>query len=1817
MKRYFKRIFSIVIAMLMIFAMLPNAILPIFAEEPQAAGQVRVIISNDTYKAESAAWTGTLVNEWVDIDENSTMMSCVLAALGKYSYSQEGADSNYITSINGLAAFDGGTMSGWMGTLNDWFTNEGFAAFTVKDGKLSAGDEIHLVYTCDYGTDCGGDWKNTNKTLDGIQFSAGTLNTTFDKDTKSYTLTLEAGVNSITITPTASCKNYQVRTYKGTQAEGTEYKRTASIPVANGDVITVVCGDPSWPSMNDNTGEKQTYTFTIAQSTPAPTTECEHEIVDHVCTKCGDVEYTLQLVPETAEIAFDDGKLTDKGIQTISSKKYHVYSLIATNSAITYTATDGAVSLGSGQFTLDKDSKTKTYTLVRHNFYAANAKGMEDWQLNDFCDKTDSHNSIPYTLGTKFNDNGTAKQCALLIGGHKYGGNVQMNSALEENYYLTAFADFTVNSLVNAAQNKTLPINAYKQFKLTIPSDADKVEFFEQTANYVVKPMSTSEMTTKDNGDGTTTYLFKSKSVTYGGQHTWRASKDGKITLAGYMSNLGSYEITEWPETSQTETKTTAITYDDNNVLLNIDDSKDTNELNLKVGDTFKLRAFRAWQIIDTTTANRMIEPDFHCQVIYGDDVVLVTPVTSFEEGKTSGNAGSNWMNITALKEGTAIVAVWYDAIIVTGSGVGNGVYGASDPSKYGYVVVTVGEDETVAITPISSDGDWDAEFDTVYYLDEEGTFAFTSDDATSVSVTNLNGTTVGTAKDVTKVDGKWNVPVASGSNLITITSANGTDYRLVRANKIKITYTNVTTTESNEDISKLSIKAGDTLKIHFEGLDMPIHKMSGIYNPGYQGTAKTAYKLDGKFTLMSTGTQYDFIVSEKSDLSFVVPSAGTHTLEGYISLSSMGDDFGNHRNTTDNGRQANMNASEKFGSFSVLPSISFTAGESDTPAFTYDDVTALDSVLLVIGGTTAWNCYALFDQKTNNAVKYNNEGSFKTTGWKGLACTVKAKSYYNSLSMTYWYEGEEPVTVPLTGGVGCILDEKQFEVKTGKLLNVQITVTPADPSLGAAKTYSYVVIGGTSNLKYVHPVITGLTITDKNSNPIELDKAISYTLTDYAIEAKGVDSINLSATMLQKIKNATANTADKADTVTVTCMKNGSAVGSPIKVAPADENAYPTGSWTYSNLDISKADSVQIKVESYVDGTTRVYTIKLNKDEQITTTPVVNTEEKSAEVTLNDNTVNNVTVNSNLKLDLSTTEVVSKVAVSVPTSVMTEMSKAEDVTIQSNVGSITFDKKAFSGISQGAEQKDVTISIENVEAPANAPGDAADATFIELTAKDSDGKNLFDGTGSGKATITIPYEKEVKEGQEIKVFYFNGVSYEKVDCTYDATNKTVTFVVEHFSGYLTTQGEKALDYTVKAIADKATVHAGEDVAVSIKVCDNNFNGAEITLEYNKDQYTFGGAIEKLNGVTVKDSLNGGLITITCNSSDALKDVVLAKLKFTANALSTSADTTFTVKNAKAGTTKSAYTTEDWNEATKENASVKIAKQFNVKFVDKDEALIGSSYLVDEGSKLGSAKIPSAPELDYLDFDKWYVGETGYTAEQISNAAVTKDVVYKASYNGKQYAVTLAEGLTGNAKATYGTDYIITVSDYNANLYVYTVNYAVGQGKTQKAVDKGNGTFEIAGANITNDINVTLVKKINNISVKTVADYINGYTLILLKGEGKYAFDGKNMYKDEYVIDSNTYNYAYLYEGAITEDAVVNKISATTTSIEEILVTKDINLSSKVSFEDANAVFGIMNKVALDSTTMSLMLRADINRDGKVDGQDIILVLNDSNYKNN
>ena len=239
-------------------------------------GKVRVIVENTTFTEDmwpngKRFWYDVAVDDEVALTADSTMMSCIVAALEENGCKQAGADSNYISSITAgdqtLGQFDGGPQSGWMGTLNDWFTNEGFAAFTVANGKLADGDVIRVMYTREgLGADLGGTWGNSDTTIKALEIQGGKLASAFTPGEAGglyeYTLTIEGESADLRLTPTASNKNFLTKIFLNEKVTGNAegfsfYKRTEGIPVKAGDTIYVGCGARAWPTMNNQAGNTQ------------------------------------------------------------------------------------------------------------------------------------------------------------------------------------------------------------------------------------------------------------------------------------------------------------------------------------------------------------------------------------------------------------------------------------------------------------------------------------------------------------------------------------------------------------------------------------------------------------------------------------------------------------------------------------------------------------------------------------------------------------------------------------------------------------------------------------------------------------------------------------------------------------------------------------------------------------------------------------------------------------------------------------------------------------------------------------------------------------------------------------------------------------------------------------------------------------------------------------------------------------------------------------------------------------------------------------------------------------------------------------------------------------------------------------------------------------------------------------------------------------------------------------------------------------------------------------------------------------------------
>ena len=250
MKKTRVRLFSLLLALVMIVQLAP---LDALADATEA--RAHILVENSTADAASGSWSdgvspwsGVKLDTWIAIQDGDTAFTAAKRAIEAAGLTIT-ASGDYVTEIAGLKA-DETSSAGWMATYNDWFTNETLGSYALSDG-----DEVHFVYSLLFGGDVGGIANDTTKTLKALAVTGGALEPAFSSAKTQYELALGEGQTSgtVTVTPTATNKNFQVRIYKSTayNAADTGYKRGAAIAVSAGDTLQVVVGDPAWPSMNN------------------------------------------------------------------------------------------------------------------------------------------------------------------------------------------------------------------------------------------------------------------------------------------------------------------------------------------------------------------------------------------------------------------------------------------------------------------------------------------------------------------------------------------------------------------------------------------------------------------------------------------------------------------------------------------------------------------------------------------------------------------------------------------------------------------------------------------------------------------------------------------------------------------------------------------------------------------------------------------------------------------------------------------------------------------------------------------------------------------------------------------------------------------------------------------------------------------------------------------------------------------------------------------------------------------------------------------------------------------------------------------------------------------------------------------------------------------------------------------------------------------------------------------------------------------------------------------------------------------------------
>ena len=556
--------------------------------------------------------------------------------------------------------------------------------------------------------------------------------------------------------------------------------------------------------------------------------------------------------------------------------------------------------------------------------------GTDDYHVEMIMPVTGSmiHSGTPYTY-TRYSSNYTAfpflsweAQNASLYNIYAYPTNT-------EKYMFNQQINQTTAPSYNVVTKNITIANAV-ELDITAPTTAEFTLFFQYN-NFNTKAVEPYK-TAKDDATGMTTYFYRVSERN--SNYTWRlVDKAGAyVTKAGWLPSLTAKteKTITFAENAPTDKKSHDLGKLGTQVI-----NRDEADLQVflshsgfkSVTDTYRVRAFRMWELIDSDVGNIMAEPKFNVRVLQGNaaDVKQVN----------GGNAEGNWIDVKPT--GTDIVAVTYDAIDMYSNkdvaGTHGGFFPANNPERTGVFVITneaAGTaDATVTFNggTISSRGaNWDYNYDTWYYLntDTAPTLDFTVKAAEGVKVSyavvttnaSLNSTLSDWSDLTAGADGKYHADLLpfrtagtlGGTVIIKMVDSTGTSYRLVRVAQTSVTVKNAS--NSGEPIMP-----GDKVTLSFDGLYRGVDKVSGIFNPL---TLNLNYSTDEDDSMGSLG-QYQQMdrasvtVEMPTDITFPEGSDKTTVMvtDGYISggMYSAPSPFDTLYNMTDTGVGTNFSA--------------------------------------------------------------------------------------------------------------------------------------------------------------------------------------------------------------------------------------------------------------------------------------------------------------------------------------------------------------------------------------------------------------------------------------------------------------------------------------------------------------------------------------------------------------------------------------------------------------------------------------------------------------------------------------------------------------------------------------------------------------------------------------------------------------------------------------------------------------------------------------------------------------------------------------------
>ena len=553
----------------------------------------------------------------------------------------------------------------------------------------------------------------------------------------------------------------------------------------------------------------------------------------------------------------------------------------------------------------------------------------------------------------------------------------------------------TINQTTSAGYtvvSKTATINIALTLTVTVPENGDFGLYFQYN-NFNTKEMDPLGEAVV-NGDGTKTLTYQvSKSNS---NYTWRLTDPTGtyLTKAGWLASLTA----NTEKTFTFSDSTNKATHDFSNLGTTVK-TRDEADIQLfashsgfvSTTGTERIRAYRMWQLINSDTANIMIEPDFNIQVLQGNtsDISLVD----------GGNAEDNWLDV--MPSTTDIFAVNYDAIDIYATtdtySTHGGLFPATNPERTAVMIVT-NEAAGTADASISFNGsketsrgtEWDYNYDTWFYMDtdEAPTLDFTVSGTGDVSVSyatvitnsSLQSTLSGWTSVTADEDGYYhtdllafrNAGTLGGTVIIKMTDSTGTSYRLVRVAQMSVTVT-------NNNCPGEPATPGSSVTVSFDGLYRSVNKISGIFNPTtyYLRYTNNGTEVNGSLGQYQQMDRASITMTIPEDIEFAEgESTATYTFtNGYIygAMYSASSPFDTMYGMTDTGVGTNFSAVSVNFVLSKLADVEVEVVQMSTFDVTVD---VTDGENELTGYT-----FTLTDPD-GNVLTPDEDGTYQDLGW-------------------------------------------------------------------------------------------------------------------------------------------------------------------------------------------------------------------------------------------------------------------------------------------------------------------------------------------------------------------------------------------------------------------------------------------------------------------------------------------------------------------------------------------------------------------------------------------------------------------------------------------------------------------------------------------------------------------------------------------------------------------------------------------------------------------------------------------------------------------